>query len=191
MTPAFLRQLPRYQCHKQVSALKIKAVIPNPRGFELHFEDERFAPHEVPASWVAKHRANCPIDSFELLAGGYLVAYDDVYRSWSPAVAFESVYTPVETADGVPGPLDFGDAIRALKAGKRVARAGWNGKGMWLCFVDSDGGWSVPNKNYVAHPEFNGEPHLLPWIGMKTADNGFVPWLANQTDMLATDWVIL
>lgn len=32
---------------------------------------------------------------------------------------------------------------------------------------------------------------LLPWIGMKTADNKFVPWLASQTDVLAEDWMIL
>lgn len=31
----------------------------------------------------------------------------------------------------------------------------------------------------------------LPWIGMKTADNGFVPWLASQTDMLAEDWEVI
>ena len=31
--------------------------------------------------------------------------------------------------------------------------------------------------------------NLLPWIGMKTADNSFVPWLASQTDVLAEDWI--
>lgn len=31
----------------------------------------------------------------------------------------------------------------------------------------------------------------LPWIGMKTADNKFVPWLASQTDMLAEDWAVI
>ena len=80
--------------------------------------------------------------------------------------------------------LDFGDAIRALKDGKRVARAGWNGKGMWLGMVL---GYDYnPNKgNYALGCE------KLPWIGMKTADNSFVPWLASQTDMLADDWVVV
>lgn len=32
---------------------------------------------------------------------------------------------------------------------------------------------------------------LLTWIGMKTADGKFVPWLARQTDMLAEGWMIL
>lgn len=124
---------------------------------------------------------------------GYLVEYLDGgkpndsrhvgYISWSPKEQFDNAYRPV---DG----MSFGLAIEALKAGKRVARAGWNGKGMWLVMVASDG-WTVPNKNFVSHPEFDGEPHLMPWIGMKTADNGFVPWLASQTDMLADDWQIV
>ena len=125
---------------------------------------------------------------------GYLVEYLDGgkpnhpahagYISWSPKAQFDAAYRPTTG-------MTFGLAIEAMKAGKRVARAGWNGKGMWLCFVDAEGGWCVPNKNYVAHKEFAGEPHLLPWIGMKTADNGFVPWLASQTDILADDWQIV
>lgn len=91
--------------------------------------------------------------------------------------------------DVAPGPLDFGDAIRALKAGKRVARAGWNGNGMWLALIDGDrwgiGGhapYDIPGADHITHAAF---------IGMKTADNKFVPWLASQSDMLATDWVVL
>lgn len=72
----------------------------------------------------------------------------------------------------------FGDAIWALKKGERVARSGWNGKGMWLLLVEPEG-----------ENELGIE--MLPWIGMKTADEKFVPWLASQTDVLAEDWVIL
>jgi hypothetical protein len=71
--------------------------------------------------------------------------------------------------------LSFGDAIVALKAGKKVARAGWNGKGMWLAL-------QVPD----AHSKMS-----LPYIYMKTADDKLVPWLASQTDMLADDWSVL
>jgi hypothetical protein len=80
----FLLSLPRYRCHKEVSALKIKAIIPNPRGVELHFEDERFAPHEVAQWWYLKHGIS---------VGGYFVVYEDGHQSWSPAEAFESGYT--------------------------------------------------------------------------------------------------
>ena len=206
---SFLRQLPRYQCHKQVSALKIRAVVPNPRGFELHFCDERFAPHEVPSPWVGKHSPDICGDA-DALVGGYLVVHEDGHQSWSPAAAFEPGYTllpePVAAAcqgancgatDGNHSPecldeaalnqgwADFALAIRALKDGKRVARSGWNGRGMWLVLV---GGHDY---RLGSDAVFALGLQKLPWIGMKTADECFVPWLASQTDMLAADWCAL
>lgn len=94
--------------------------------------------------------------------------------------------TPVVGGSALPKTkrLSFGDAIAALKEGLRVAREGWNGKGMWLGLVNTgyyDVGCSV----------VNDIDSLLPWIGMKTADNKFVPWLASQTDVLAEDWQIV
>lgn len=85
--------------------------------------------------------------------------------------------------------MNFGQAIEALKAGKRVAREGWNGKGMWLRYFNPyhDREFGIIEK-YPADLD-SGTP--LPWIGMKTADNKFVPWLASQTDMLADDWQII
>jgi hypothetical protein len=81
--------------------------------------------------------------------------------------------------------MDFGEALTNLKAGKRVAREGWNGKGMFLWFVEADNWHIEEGFAHMASTEF------LPWIGMKTADNKFVPWLASQTDMLAMDWTVL
>lgn len=69
----------------------------------------------------------------------------------------------------------FGDAIRALKDGKRVQRSGWNGKGMWL-------GLQVPD---------SGSANTLPYIFMITVTGDRVPWLASQTDMLSDDWSIV
>lgn len=81
--------------------------------------------------------------------------------------------------------MKFGEAIKALKVGEKVARSGWNGKGMFLKYVSGDE-WSLKI------PIIQGElVPLLPFIGMKTADNCFVPWLASQSDMLADDWVIV
>lgn len=83
--------------------------------------------------------------------------------------------------------LNFGQAIEALRKGECVARAGWNGKGMWLGLV----------QGYEYNPD-EGRATVyalgcqkLPWIGMKTADGCFVPWLASQTDMLAEDWAVV
>lgn len=71
--------------------------------------------------------------------------------------------------------MKIGAAIALLEAGKRVARAGWNGKGMWLA---------------LQRPDTNSKM-TLPYIYMKTADDKLVPWLASQTDILADDWVCL
>jgi hypothetical protein len=69
-------------------------------------------------------------------------------------------------------------ALDMIKAGYRVCRKGWNGKGMWLKL-------HTPNYDVV------GEYALLPWIGMKTADDCFVPWLCSQTDALCEDWELV
>ena len=70
--------------------------------------------------------------------------------------------------------MNFGDAVKDLKAGLTVSRKGWNGKGMWLRL-------QVPDEN---------SKMTLPYIYMKTADNNLVPWLASQTDILAEDWSV-
>lgn len=92
--------------------------------------------------------------------------------------------------------LPYSMALRMLKAGRRVARAGWNGKGMWLKMVGANN-YAVAigtirleaGSGYIEGQTDALE--LLPWIGMKTADNKFVPWLCSQTDMIAEDWVAL
>ncbi len=95
--------------------------------------------------------------------------------------------------------MDFGQAIRALKEGKRVSREGWNGKNMWLSLsgrdastkeITSDCFWSDNNANYA---DVNGgTAKVLPCITMKTATGEILMgWLASQTDMLAEDWGVL
>jgi Protein of unknown function (DUF2829) len=95
------------------------------------------------------------------------------------------------------GELSFGAALAYLKQGKRIARQGWNGKGMWLVLVHP---MLVGFPERTAGYDLNIGPHSpkelsevtpLPWIGMKTADNKFVPWLASQTDILSEDWEVV
>lgn len=121
---------------------------------------------------------------------GYLVEYVDGgkantaeyagYVSWSPSEVFDQAYHCVEG-------LSFGMALDALLLGKRVTRSGWNGKGMWLKHV-SDCEYEVSSFD---EPEDRQPTDLLPWIGMKTAGDWFVPWVASQTDILAFDWQIV
>lgn len=84
-------QMPRYQCHKQVWALKIKEIhpggSPTEPGCTLVFEDARYAPRFMSEHWAGAHTA---------LEGGYLVVYADGYLSYSPAKAFEDGYTLID-----------------------------------------------------------------------------------------------
>lgn len=71
--------------------------------------------------------------------------------------------------------VDFSDALEYLKDGYQVARKGWNGKDMWI---------------NIQRPDANSKM-TSPYIYMKTATGDLVPWLASQTDILASDWVVL
>lgn len=108
MTGPFTLPLPTYQCHKRVQALCIKAVIENPRGYELHFEDERFAPMQVDAAWIIKQLTGDK--GLNHLIGGYAVWYDDGYMSWSPAAAFEAGYSLLLTVDFTPEQVTAAEA---------------------------------------------------------------------------------
>ncbi len=65
-----------------------------------------------------------------------------------------------------------GWAVTQLKDGKRVARSGWNGKGMW-----------IELQNPGAQSKMT-----LPYVYMKTVQGDLVPWLCSQSDLLALDW---
>jgi len=69
---------------------------------------------------------------------------------------------------------DIGWAVNELRADQRVARRGWNGKGMWLEL-------QTPGAN---------SKMTQPYVYMKTADNQLIPWLCSQADLLAVDWEI-
>ena len=135
---------------------------------------------------------------------GYKVIYEDDYVSWSPKNVFEKAYRPT---DG----LNFGLAIEALKMGRKVARNGWNGKGMYLTLRngypvnghlnadDVNGPLEVMVGEIPSIPMHKGG-QMLSHILMKTAGdskswgkgyNDYVPWLASQTDMLSDDWEIV
>ena len=83
--------------------------------------------------------------------------------------------------------MNFGQAIDALKAGQKVARSGWNGKGLSveLQVPDAHSKMTLPYlfMNYPATPASDTAPenHI----------NARVPWLASQTDILADDWEVV
>jgi len=77
--------------------------------------------------------------------------------------------------------MDIGQAVHELKAGRKVARTGWNGKGIYIKMQSPDSN-SFMTQSYI----------YIDTTGLES-DNpdvvrGRVPWLASQTDLLATDW---
>ena len=86
--------------------------------------------------------------------------------------------------------MDFGDAVRALKDGKKVARKGWNGKGMFLYYVPP-GAYSPCTEIAKSLVNEDGLVPYAPYIAMKTAQGYVVPWLSSQTDILSDDWEIV
>jgi hypothetical protein len=95
--------------------------------------------------------------------------------------AFQTNEGQQQVAPGVvhvrpdPAPSDFGWALVALRLGHRVCRSGWNGKGMWL---------------ELQRPDARSKM-TLPYFFMSTADGNLVPWLASQTDLLASGWQLV
>ena len=85
--------------------------------------------------------------------------------------------------------MNFGQALESLKSGDRVARMGWNGKGMFLFLVP--GSVFTVNRPPLLgiYPE-GTEITYCPHVDMRTADGSIVPWLASQTDILADDWEV-
>ena len=92
--------MPRYKCHKEVWALKIKQInrmqeanVPSDcesdglgGGAQIVPEEVGYAPFIVGPEYLRKHRPQI---------GGYYVVYADGYQSYSPAKAFEEGYAPI------------------------------------------------------------------------------------------------
>ena len=111
---------------------------------------------------------------------GYRVQYEDGYLSWSPKAVFEKAYR--ETTG-----LSFGLAIEAAKMGKKIARAGWNGKNQYVelayCISYKNNAAEVVNVNHC-----NIGNKAFAFVGTSGVQMG---WLASQADMLADDWQIV
>ncbi|SMC38308.1 DUF2829 domain-containing protein [Papillibacter cinnamivorans] len=116
---------------------------------------------------------------------GYRVRYEDGYESWSPKSVFEKAYKPI---DGI----NFGLAIEAAKMGKRISRAGWNGKGMFVVYQKGYPN-GIPCNEQTAKAfgyELGSTFICRPYLQMRCADGTHQMWLASQSDILADDWFI-
>ena len=123
---------------------------------------------------------------------GYLVEYQDGgkpndarhtgYISWSPKAQHDAAYRPCNA-------MTFGLALEALKLGQKVARAGWNGKGMFV--------YLVPANNYPAQTgaakEYFGQGAMVPYnayMAIKNVNETVSTWAPGINDCLAEDWAL-
>lgn len=136
--------------------------------------------------WVVPSGENPEDDGFlvEYVDGGTANHPDfSGYISWSPKDVFERAYRRTQG-------MTFGLAIEALKLGKKVARAGWNGAGQFVYLVPAN---SYPAQTGVAK-QFFGDGAMVPYrayLALKTAQGDVATWAPSCSDALADDWLIV
>lgn len=82
--------------------------------------------------------------------------------------------------------MDFGDAIKLLKQGKKLQRQGWNGKGQYIELATNISYINANQEMINAEHESIGNKAIA-FVGTSGVQLG---WLASQADMLAEDWII-
>lgn len=117
---------------------------------------------------------------------GYLVKYQDGYESWSPKKQFEDAYRDCKG-------MTFGIALELLKKGCKVAREGWNGKGMFVVYQKGypDG---IPCNKQTTEAWGMNEGDLFkcnPYLQIKQVDGSHSMWVPSIGDVLAEDWVVV
>ena len=111
---------------------------------------------------------------------GYKVVYEDGYTSWCPKKVFEKAYRLIDN-------MTFGLALEALKQGKKVCRAGWNGKKQYIELATNVSYINpVGNVINVDHEQMGNK--AIAFVGTSGVQCG---WLASQADMLSEDWKII
>ena len=86
--------------------------------------------------------------------------------------------------------MTFGQAIEAAKSGQRIARTGWNGKGLFVYLVPAA---RYPAQTGAAKAHF-GEGSLVPYnpyLAIKNVDETVSTWVPSVNDCLACDWCVI
>lgn len=132
-------------------------------------------------------------DKGKLIANVYLddrgILFDG---NWEKAVEKTLSFLPwQEPGNKYSGFLmNFSVALNALKGGMKVAREGWNGKGMFLYYV-SEGRYPVKMDAAKDIADKDGMVSYGAYIALKTVQGNVVPWLPSQADLLSDDWIIV
>ncbi len=129
---------------------------------------------------------NIPVSDSCYSDMGYMVVYEDGYKSWSPKDVFEKAYRRI---DG----LTFGLALEAMKKGLKVCRPGWNGRGMFIVYQK---GYpqGIPCNKQTAQAWGMKEGDLFicnPYLQIKQVNGSHSMWVPSIGDVLAEDWQIV
>jgi hypothetical protein len=84
--------------------------------------------------------------------------------------------------------MNFGDAIGALKDGEKVAREGWNGKGMFIYYVPAR---ERKTEGDIERNEFGEFVPCNPYLAIKNVNGSVSTWVPSINDVLAEDWNLL
>lgn len=198
-----VNELPQYKCHKVVRAGRIHSCIGGVLSVQVG-NAKAVVEFDVGREWVKKHQPE---------RDGYFVVYEDGYQSYSPAAAFEAGYSLIidkdsngtvlaQNADGTEtlhfqgstpasteidlDAADFSDALMWLKEGKRVQRAGWNGKGQFVEIWRMAEGLSWPTG---PHPSQH-VPMKSCFVLVNAQGEAQPGWVPSMGDLMATDWQV-
>ncbi|HBS6214488.1 TPA: DUF2829 domain-containing protein [Klebsiella pneumoniae] len=89
--------------------------------------------------------------------------------------------------DGV-SPVSFSTALYALKQGKKIARAGWNGKEQFVYLVKGE---KLASALGYGFGEYLGEPTFNDALVLKNSQNRLATWVPSIGDLMAEDWQIV
>ena len=124
---------------------------------------------------------------------GYLVEYEDGYKSWTPKSVFDEVYHEADS-------INFGGAIELLKAGLAVRRKGWNGKGLFIVkqVPSHITGDIIPNMQSLPQSAKDiimarKEPHIdyTNQMLIINPDGRADSWVPSSSDVFAEDWELV
>lgn len=94
--------------------------------------------------------------------------------------------------------MRFGQAIAYARAGKRIARLGWNGKGMYVYMTKGRtiplDKWTtkMPSQEPTEVEKERGYVIINDHLDMMSAQGErIIGWSATQSDMLAVDWYVV
>ncbi|MBB6622039.1 DUF2829 domain-containing protein [Clostridium gasigenes] len=84
--------------------------------------------------------------------------------------------------------MTFGKAVECLKDEYKVAREGWNGKGMFVYYVPAK---QYPTNTKIAKKEFGEVANYNPYLAIRCVDKSVSTWVPSINDVLAEDWEVI